>query len=163
MSWSSGLGILEHGPHHFVVERGSGLVCLSQLPPPQPFTTHASSRSKISTARSFWRGAWQMRTRPNPSSAVVPLGHPWRAAHSTKSVLWIGSQQHLVGGACGVGGVLGVLRRCQAVLWGPSTPNPALLAWKPHAFKNWPIFLYACCYVVDFPHVAKRAFGSDFL
>ena len=35
---------------------------------------------------------------------------------------------------------LGVFWRCPAVLWGPSTPNPTQVSWKPLILKNWPIF-----------------------
>ena len=37
-------------------------------------------------------------------------------------------------------GVPGVFWRSPAVLWGPSTHNPALVAGKPLILKNWPIF-----------------------
>ena len=39
-----------------------------------------------------------------------------------------------------MGGVPGVFWRCPAVLWGPSTHNPALVLRKTHTSKNCPIF-----------------------
>ena len=37
-------------------------------------------------------------------------------------------------------GVPGVLWRSPAVLWGPPTPNPMLVAGRTHTSENWPIF-----------------------
>ena len=53
---------------------------------------------------------------------------------------------------------LGVFWRCPAVLWGPSTPNPTQISWKPLILKNWPIFPASCGYVVVLPHVAQVRF-----
>ena len=36
--------------------------------------------------------------------------------------------------------VLGVFWRCLPALWGPSTPNPTLVAGENLIVKNWPIF-----------------------
>ena len=59
------------------------------------------------------------------------------------------------------GGVLGVFRRCSAALWAPSTPNSTQVLWNPHLLKKRLIFPHACGSVLDLPHVAKHAFGSQ--
>ena len=41
-------------------------------------------------------------------------------------------------GKC-MAGVPGVFWRCPAVLWGPTTHNPAWVLRKTHTSKNWPI------------------------
>ena len=43
-------------------------------------------------------------------------------------------------------------------MWGPSTLNSTCISWKPLILKNRPIFLCACGYVVDLPHVAQVRF-----
>ena len=52
-------------------------------------------------------------------------------------------------------GVPGALWRLLAVLQGPSTHNPTLVAGKTLILKNWPIFPGSCGYVVVLPHVAQ--------
>ena len=59
------------------------------------------------------------------------------------------------------GRVLEVFWRCPAVLWGPSTPNPAWVLGKTLIFKNWPIFIICMWNGVDLPHVPKHAFGDQ--
>ena len=58
------------------------------------------------------------------------------ALHFTHRADW---EPEATSGKC-MAGVPGVFWRSPAVLWGPSTHNPALVAGKPLILKNWPIF-----------------------
>ena len=53
---------------------------------------------------------------------------------------------------------LSVFWRYSAVLWGPSTPNPTQISWKPLILKNWLIYPASCGYVAVLPHVAQVRF-----
>ena len=52
---------------------------------------------------------------------------------------------------------LGVSWGCPAAVWGPPTPNPTQISWKPLILENWSIFPVLCEYV-DWPYVAQVRF-----
>ena len=91
------------------------------------------------------------------------LNGPWGVGgqQSTKALMTGATEQYradwelaAAGGEACPGGVLGV----PSGLVGPLTPNQTRASWKTIILKNGLIFLYACGYVVDWPHVAQVRF-----